>query len=260
MSRVIVMPVDENTELTLIDHLLELRRRVMWILAILLLCFAIMVPFAQKIYTFVAEPLMVNLPAGQHMIATEVIAPFFVPLKVTMMAAFLLTLPHTLYQVWAFIAPGLYRHEKRLILPLLIASVFLFALGMAFAYYLVFPVIFRFLTGITPVGVSMATDIDKYLSFILGMFVAFGVTFEVPVLVILLNRIGVVSVLQLKKARPYVVVGAFVVAAVVTPPDILSQTLLAIPLIFLYEIGILVCRCVGNDKKKSSLSYPVQRQ
>lgn len=254
------MPVDENTELTLIDHLLELRRRVMWILAILLLCFAIMVPFAQKIYTFVAEPLMVNLPAGQHMIATEVIAPFFVPLKVTMMAAFLLTLPHTLYQVWAFIAPGLYRHEKRLILPLLIASVFLFALGMAFAYYLVFPVIFRFLTGITPVGVSMATDIDKYLSFILGMFVAFGVTFEVPVLVILLNRMEVVSVLQLKKARPYVVVGAFVVAAVVTPPDILSQTLLAIPLILLYEIGVLVCRCVGGDRKKSSLSYPVQKQ
>ena len=246
--------VEENTELTLIDHLLELRRRLMWILGILLLCFVVLVPFAQKIYTFVAEPLMANLPAGQHMIATEVIAPFFVPLKVTLMAAFLLTLPHTLYQIWAFVAPGLYRHEKRLILPLLIASVLLFALGMAFAYYLVFPVIFRFLTGITPAGVSMATDIDKYLSFILGMFVAFGVTFEVPVLVILLNRIGIVSVEKLKKARAYVVVGAFVVAAIVTPPDVLSQTLLAIPLILLYEVGILVCCCLGGKRKETALS------
>lgn len=246
--------VEENTELTLIDHLLELRRRLMWILGILLLCFVVLVPFAQKIYTFVAEPLMANLPAGQHMIATEVIAPFFVPLKVTLMAAFLLTLPHTLYQIWAFVAPGLYRHEKRLILPLLIASILLFALGMAFAYYLVFPVIFRFLTGVIPVGVSMATDIDKYLSFILGMFVAFGVTFEVPVLVILLNRIGIVSVEQLKKNRAYVVVGAFVVAAIVTPPDVLSQTLLAIPLILLYEVGILVCCCLGGNRKETALS------
>lgn len=243
------MPVDKNVELTLIDHLLELRRRLLWVLGIWLLCFFAMVPFAQNIYTFIAEPLLVNLPAGNRMIATEVIAPFFVPIKITLMASFLLTLPHTLFQIWAFVAPGLYQHEKRLIFPLLIASLLLFVLGMAFAYYLVFPIIFKFLTDMTPTGVSMATDIDKYLSFVLGMFVAFGITFEVPVLVILLNRIGIVSVQQLKGVRAYVVVGAFVVAAIVTPPDVLSQTLMALPLILLYEIGIAVCRCLGIDSK-----------
>lgn len=242
------MSLNENTELTLIEHLLELRRRLLWVLGVWLLCFIAMVPFAQKIYTFMAEPLLVNLPAGNHMIATEVIAPFFVPIKVTLMASFIITLPHSLYQIWAFVAPGLYRHEKRLILPLLIASLLLFALGMTFAYYLVFPIIFKFLTGMTPAGVTMATDIDKYLSFVLGMFVAFGVTFEVPILVILLNRMGIVSVAQLKRARAYVVVGAFVVAAIVTPPDVLSQTLMALPLILLYEIGIVACRCLGNNK------------
>ena len=245
------MSLNENTELTLIEHLLELRRRLLWVLGVWLLCFIAMVPFAQKIYTFMAEPLLVNLPAGNHMIATEVIAPFFVPIKVTLMASFIITLPHSLYQIWAFVAPGLYRHEKRLILPLLIASLLLFALGMTFAYYLVFPIIFKFLTGMTPAGVTMATDIDKYLSFVLGMFVAFGVTFEVPILVILLNRMGIVSVAQLKRARAYVVVGAFVVAAIVTPPDVLSQTLMALPLILLYEIGIIACRCLGNNKVNS---------
>lgn len=245
------MSLNENTELTLIEHLLELRRRLLWVLGVWLLCFIAMVPFAQKIYTFMAEPLLVNLPAGNHMIATEVIAPFFVPIKVTLMASFIMTLPHSLYQIWAFVAPGLYRHEKRLIMPLLIASLLLFALGMTFAYYLVFPIIFKFLTGMTPAGVTMATDIDKYLSFVLGMFVAFGVTFEVPILVILLNRMGIVSVAQLKRARAYVVVGAFVVAAIVTPPDVLSQTLMALPLILLYEIGIVACRCLGNNKVNS---------
>ena len=245
------MSLNENTELTLIEHLLELRRRLLWVLGVWLLCFIVMVPFAQKIYTFMAEPLLVNLPAGNHMIATEVIAPFFVPIKVTLMASFIITLPHSLYQIWAFVAPGLYRHEKRLIMPLLIASLLLFALGMTFAYYLVFPIIFKFLTGMTPAGVTMATDIDKYLSFVLGMFVAFGVTFEVPILVILLNRMGIVSVAQLKRARAYVVVGAFVVAAIVTPPDVLSQTLMALPLILLYEIGIIACRCLGNKRVNS---------
>lgn len=253
------MSLNENTELTLIEHLLELRRRLLWVLGVWLLCFIAMVPFAQKIYTFMAEPLLVNLPAGNHMIATEVIAPFFVPIKVTLMASFIITLPHSLYQIWAFVAPGLYRHEKRLILPLLIASLLLFALGMTFAYYLVFPIIFKFLTGMTPAGVSMATDIDKYLSFVLGMFVAFGVTFEVPILVILLNRMGIVSVAQLKRARAYVVVGAFVVAAIVTPPDVLSQTLMALPLILLYEIGIVACRCLGNNKVNSVVNISSER-
>ena len=232
----------------LVEHLLELRRRLMWIVGILLLALGAMVPFAQQLYTFVAQPLMATLPVGSSMIATDVIAPFFVPLKVTLMAAFLLTLPHTLYQVWAFVAPALYQNEKRLVFPLVLSSFLLFAAGMAFAYFLVFPVVFKFLTSMTPDGVNMATDIDKYLSFILGMFVAFGMTFEVPVVVVLLQRMGVVSVEQLKKARPYVIVVAFVIAAIVTPPDVISQTLLAVPLIVLYEVGILVCRVTGSSK------------
>lgn len=229
----------EVSEQTLVEHLIELRRRLVWTVAVLLLSFLALMPFSQQLYTFVAQPLMASLPQSTSMIATDVIAPFFVPVKVTLMTAFLLSLPHTLYQIWAFVAPGLYRHEKRLIFPLVFSSIFLFACGMAFAYFLVFPVIFQFLAKVTPVGVSMATDIDKYLSFVLGMFVAFGATFEVPIVVILLHRMGVASLEQLKKARPYVIVGAFVVAAVITPPDVLSQTLMAIPLILLYEAGLL---------------------
>ena len=234
----------QQTAQPLIEHLLELRRRLMWTIGGLLLCFLALMPFAQQLYTFVAQPLMATLPAGTSMIATDVIAPFFVPVKVTLMAAFLLSLPHTLYQVWAFIARALYQNEKRLVMPLVLSSVLLFFAGMAFAYFLVFPLVFKFLAGVTPVGVNMATDIDKYLSFILGMFVAFGATFEVPVVVVLLNRMGVVSLAQLRQARPYVIVGAFVLAAVITPPDVISQVLLAVPLIVLYEAGLWFCRFI----------------
>ena len=234
----------QQTAQPLIEHLLELRRRLMWTIGGLLLCFLALMPFAQQLYTFVAQPLMATLPAGTSMIATDVIAPFFVPVKVTLMAAFLLSLPHTLYQVWAFIAPALYQNERRLVMPLVLSSVLLFFAGMAFAYFLVFPLVFKFLAGVTPVGVNMATDIDKYLSFILGMFVAFGATFEVPVVVVLLNRMGVVSLAQLRQARPYVIVGAFVLAAVITPPDVISQVLLAVPLIVLYEAGLWFCRFI----------------
>ena len=234
----------QQTAQPLIEHLLELRRRLMWTIGGLLLCFLALMPFSQQLYTFVAQPLMATLPAGTSMIATDVIAPFFVPVKVTLMAAFLLSLPHTLYQVWAFIAPALYQNEKRLVMPLVLSSVLLFFAGMAFAYFLVFPLVFKFLAGVTPVGVNMATDIDKYLSFILGMFVAFGATFEVPVVVVLLNRMGVVSLAQLRLARPYVIVGAFVLAAVITPPDVISQVLLAVPLIVLYEAGLWFCRFI----------------
>lgn len=233
----------------LLEHLLELRRRLIWIAGILLLAFAALVPFAQQLYTFVAQPLMTNLPAGGQMVAIDVITPFFVPIKVTLMVAFLITLPHTLYHAWAFVAPALYQNEKKLVYPLVFSSLILFAAGMAFAYYLVFPVIFKFLAGVTPAGVSMATDIDKYLSFVLGMFVAFGMTFEVPVVVVVLNRMGAVSLEQLQKARAYVIVGAFVVAAIVTPPDVISQTLLAVPLIILYELGIWVCRLTASKKE-----------
>ena len=227
------------SEQTLVEHLIELRRRLVWTVAVLLLCFLALMPFSQQLYTFVAKPLMASLPQNTSMIATDVIAPFFVPVKVTLMTAFLLALPWLMYQIWAFVAPGLYKHEKRLVFPLVFSSLVLFVCGMAFAYFFVFPIVFQFLAKVTPVGVSMATDIDKYLSFVLGMFVAFGATFEVPIVVILLHRMGVASLEQLKKARPYVIVGAFVVAAVITPPDVLSQTLMAIPLILLYEAGLL---------------------
>jgi len=245
----------------LIEHLLELRRRLMWIVGGILVCFLALAPFAQQLYSFAAQPLMAALPKDTSMIATDVVAPFFVPIKVTLMAAFLISLPHTLYQIWAFVAPALYQNEKRLVLPLVLSSLILFFTGMAFAYYLVFPLIFKFLTGITPVGVSMSTDIDKYLSFILGMFVAFGTTFEVPVVVVLLARMGIVDTETLKRARPYVIVGAFIVAAVITPPDVVSQILLAVPLIILYEAGIWFSRFtkpVDRDDANDTPQPPAQ--
>jgi sec-independent protein translocase protein TatC len=183
--------------------------------------------------------MLAALPHGGHMIATDVAGAFFVPMKVTMMVAFLLALPYVLYQAWAFVAPGLYAHEKKLVLPLIVASVFLFFTGMAFAYFAVFPTMFAFVNKFAPDGVAVMTDIDKYLSFVLSTFMAFGVTFEVPVIVIVLVKVGIVSIEKLKDVRPYVIVGAFVVGAIFTPPDPLSQFLLAVPLCLLYELGIL---------------------
>lgn len=232
----------------LMEHLLELRRRIVWAIIGFAVCFLAAVPFAQELYSFVAKPLMSVLPENTSMIATDVVAPFFVPIKVAMMAAFLVSLPNTLYQLWAFVAPALYQNEKQLVLPLVFSSLLLFLAGMAFCYFLVFPMVFKFFAGMTPLGVSMATDIDKYLSFILGMFIAFGLTFEIPVAVVLLHRMGVISRAQLLAARPYVIVGAFVIAAVVTPPDVLSQVMLAVPMILLYEAGILVSRITGQRK------------
>lgn len=228
----------------LVEHLLELRRRLVWILLGIGICFIIAVPFAQKLYAFVAQPLMSVLPQNTSMIATDVVAPFFVPLKVALMAAFLVSLPNTLYQIWAFVAPALYQNEKRLIVPLILSSLILFIVGMAFCYFLVFPVVFKFFAGMTPLGVSMATDIDKYLSFVLGMFVAFGMTFEIPVVVVLLYRMGMISFAQLTAARPYIIVASFILAAIVTPPDVLSQVMLAVPMILLYEAGLLVCKLI----------------
>lgn len=240
--------MNDSTDQTqpLVEHLLELRRRLVYAAMGVALCFIAIVPFAQQLYAFVAQPLMSVLPENTSMIATDVVAPFFVPIKVAMMAAFLVTLPNTLYQIWAFVAPALYQNEKRLIAPLILSSVTLFFSGMAFCYFLVFPVMFKFFASVTPLGVSMATDIDKYLSFILTLFLAFGITFEVPVAVILLNRMGVVPLETLQAARPYVIVISFILAAIFTPPDILSQILLAIPMIVLYELGVLVCRMSGK--------------
>lgn len=232
----------------LLAHLVELRNRLVRIAAVLLVALLAMVPWAGDVYHLFAKPLLDVLPQNSSMIATEVTAPFFVPLKVTMLVAFVATLPHTLYQIWAFIAPGLYNHEKKLIVPLIVSSVLLFMIGMAFAYFAVFPVVFGFMSAHTPEGVAMMTDIDKYLSFALGMFVAFGITFEVPVIVVVLNRMGIVKLKQLREGRSYVIVGAFVVAAVVTPPDVLSQVMMAVPLWLLYEVGIVMSMLVNKEK------------
>ncbi|OWY38219.1 twin-arginine translocase subunit TatC [Xenophilus sp. AP218F] len=228
------------TEQPLLAHLIELRTRLVRALLGIALAFLGLFHWSGDIYHLLAKPMLDALPQGGSMIATDVTAPFFVPLKVTMLVAFLLSLPNTLYQIWAFIAPGLYSHEKRLVGPLVAASIALFLVGMSFAYFLVFPVVFHFMSMVTPSGVSMMTDIDKYLSFVMGMFLAFGTTFEVPVIVIVLVRMGIVSVEKLRQGRPYVIVGAFIIAAIVTPPDVLSQTMLAVPLWLLYELGVLL--------------------
>ena len=223
-----------------ISHLIELRDRLLRVVIAFVVVFLGLFHWAQDLYALLAEPMLAVLPKGGQMIATEVITPFMVPIKVAMMTAFLITLPYTLYQVWAFIAPGLYQHEKKLGVPLIIASVVLFLCGMSFAYFLVFPVVFGFVVGVAPVGVAVMTDIGKYLDFVLMMFLAFGITFEVPIVVILLVKMGMVSVAKLREIRPNVIVGAFVIGAIFTPPDIISQFMLAVPLWLLYEAGILV--------------------
>ena len=233
-----------------LSHLVELRVRMIRILGALLLGFLPCAFYARELYTLLAQPLLEKLPQGGQMIATDVATPFFVPMQVAMMMAFVLTLPHTLYQIWAFVAPGLYSHEKRLALPLVIGSSFLFFCGMAFAYFAALPVVFEFITYFAPEGVAVMTDISKYLSFVLSMFIAFGVTFEVPVFVIVLVRTGVITVEKLKEVRPYVIVGAFVIAAIFTPPDVVSQFMLAVPLCLLYELGIFIA--VFMKKKQQS--------
>jgi sec-independent protein translocase protein TatC len=238
-----------STSDSLIAHLIELRSRLLNSAIVLLLAFICLFPWASDLYALLAQPLLAKLPQGGQMIATDVTTPFFVPLKVTMMAAFLIALPYILYQGWRFVAPGLYAHEKKLVLPLIIASTLLFFCGMAFAYFVVFPVVFGFIVASAPHGVAVMTDIDKYLSFVLGMFMAFGITFQVPVIVVVLVRMGVVSVGKLREIRPYVFVGAFVVGAIFTPPDVVSQFMLAIPLWLLYEAGIVVAAWVSPAGK-----------
>ncbi|HKP65772.1 MAG TPA: twin-arginine translocase subunit TatC [Casimicrobiaceae bacterium] len=227
------------------SHLVELRMRLMRSIIAVVVVLVVLFPFAKDIYAVLAQPLLRVLPAGSTMIATDVTGTFLVPLKVTLMAAFLLALPYVLWQAWAFVAPGLYQHEKRLVVPVLVSSCLFFALGMSFAYFFVFPVAFGFFAGYTPVGVQMMTDIDKYLSFVLTMFIAFGLTFETPVVVVVLVRMRVVSLDKLRSIRPYVIVGAFVIGAIFTPPDVISQCLLAVPLWLLYELGLQLARFVS---------------
>lgn len=229
-----------DTEQSFISHLIELRTRLLRAVIAVVIVFVAYFPFAKQLYTFLARPLIRVLPHGAQMIATEVTTPFFVPLKVAMMSAFLTALPFVLYQIWAFVGPGLYTHERRMVVPLVVSSTLLFFCGMAFAYFLVFPVVFGFLATSAPAGVAVMTDISKYLDFVMTLFIAFGVTFEVPIAVVVLVMFGAVSVAKLREIRPYIIVGAFVVGAIFTPPDIISQFMLAVPLWLLYELGIIV--------------------
>ncbi|WP_278929935.1 twin-arginine translocase subunit TatC [Pseudomonas qingdaonensis] len=245
--------IPENDQpMPLVSHLTELRTRLLRCVAVIFVIFAGLFAFAQQIYTLVSAPLRAHLPANATMIATDVASPFLTPFKLTMIVSLFLAIPVILHQIWGFIAPGLYRHEKRIAVPLLVSSIFLFYAGMAFAYFLVFPLIFGFFASATPEGVSMMTDIASYLDFVMTLFFAFGVAFEIPVAVMLLVWIGVVDVKYLKKIRPYVIIGCFVVGMVLTPPDIFSQTLLAVPMWLLFEVGVLFG---GLIRKRSA---PVQ--
>ncbi len=246
MSEPAQAPQEEN----FISHLIELRQRlVKAALAIVLITLAL-APFMKQIFDFLSLPLMNALPAGTHLLATGVVAPFVVPLKVTLLVGFVIALPYVLYQAWAFVAPGLYQHEKRFALPILVSSFVLFLAGMAFCYFFVFGVVFRAVMGFAPESVQVAPDIEAYFSFVLGMFMAFGLTFEVPVVVVVLVKFGWVTVQKLRDIRPYMIVGAFVIAAIVTPPDAISQLMLAIPLCLLYELGLLMARFVAKRPER----------
>jgi len=235
-------PPPDGPQETFISHLIELRSRLLRSVVAIMIALVVLFPWAKEIYALLAAPLLKVLPHGSSMIATDVTGTFLVPLKVTLMAAFMITLPYVLWQMWAFVAPGLYQHEKKLAAPLIFSSVVFFLLGMAFAYFVVFPWVFAFFVSYTPSGVQMMTDIDKYLSFVLWMFVAFGATFETPVVEVVLVRMGIVPLAKLKEIRRYVIVGAFVVAAVITPPDVVSQLMLAVPMCLLYEFGLVLAR------------------
>jgi len=230
---------DADQEMPLVSHLTELRTRLLRCVVIILLIFAGLFYFAQDIYALVAAPLRAYLPEGATMIATGVASPFLTPFKLTLMCALFLGMPVILQQAWGFIAPGLYSHERRIAVPLLISSILLFYAGMAFAYFAVFPIMFGFFASVTPEGVAMMTDIGQYLDFVLTLFFAFGVAFEIPIATFLVIWVGIVDVATLRKSRPYVIVGCFVVGMVLTPPDVFSQTLLAVPMWLLFEAGVL---------------------
>ncbi|MBK1693127.1 twin-arginine translocase subunit TatC [Chromatium weissei] len=239
---------NSGAEQSFISHLIELRDRMIKMLIAIGIVVLLLFPFANDIYTFIAEPLIAQLPSGSTMIATQVISPFLTPFKLAMVAAIFLAMPYLLYQFWAFIAPGLYQHEKRLAIPLLVSSIALFYLGIAFAYYLVFPIIFAFMAATTPTGVAMMTDIAAYLDFVLTLFFAFGLAFEIPVATVLLVMIGIVTPNGLVEKRPYVIVGAFVIGMFLTPPDVFSQTMLAVPMWLLFELGVWFSRLILRQR------------
>jgi sec-independent protein translocase protein TatC len=241
----------DSDERPFLDHIIELRERLLKSLLAVLLLFFPLYYFANDIYEWVAAPLMSNLPAGSGMIATEVASPFLTPFKLSMYAAFFLAMPVILHQTWAFVSPGLYMREKRFALPLLVSSVILYYMGMAFAYYLVFPLVFKFFAGVTPVGVAMMTDINKYLEFVLGMFFAFGFTFEIPIATFLVVSTGLTTTKSLTEKRSYVIVGCFIVGMVLTPgPDVISQCMLAVPMWMLFELGVFFARMAERGAAK----------
>lgn len=243
---------EQLAEGTLISHLLELRDRLLRAFLAVIVVFIPIAFFANEVFTFVAQPLIDQLPKGASLIATSVISPFMTPFKLAFFVALFAAMPYVLYQVWAFVAPGLYRHEKRFALPLLLSSIILFYAGVAFAYFAVFPVMFDFFASTTPVGVRMMTDITSYMDFVLTMFLCFGLAFEVPVVVVLLVLTGLVKVDKLAEIRGYVLIGIFVIAAILTPPDAISQTIMAVPMYLLYEGGLLMARLMQRMRSKTA--------
>jgi sec-independent protein translocase protein TatC len=239
---------EEQQEPGFIAHLTELRNRLLKIVVAVIVVMLALLPFGNELYTLLADPLLKHLPEGSSMIAIDVAAPFFIPFKLVMMVAVFATVPYILYHVWAFVAPGLYRKEKRLAFPLLVSSVLLFYLGVAFAYFLVFPIVFAFIIGMAPEGVAVMTDIGRYLDFVIALFFAFGAAFEIPVATVLLVAVGITTPQALAEKRPYVIVGAFVIGMLLTPPDVVSQTLLAIPMWLLYELGIFASKLVLRQR------------
>ncbi|GGW48798.1 MULTISPECIES: twin-arginine translocase subunit TatC [Vreelandella] len=241
-------PHNDQGQAPLIEHLIELRSRLMKAVVVILVIFLGLYAFANDIYTFVAEPLMALLPEGSQMIATEVASPFMAPFKLTLVVAVFIAIPFVLHQAWAFVAPGLYDNEKALAIPILVSSVALFYAGAAFAYYVVFPLLFEFFTQTGPENVAVMTDINQYLNFVLKLFFAFGVAFEIPIATFLLILSGATTVESLSKKRPYIILGCFVVGMLLTPPDVISQSLLAVPMYLLYEVGLLFGRLVRKPK------------
>ena len=240
--------MSEGLQETFISHLIELRERLVRSILAIGLVFVPTFFYASELYDLLALPMISTLPQGSKMIATGVITPFFIPMKISLMVSFLVVLPYVLYQAWAFVAPGLYAHEKKLVVPLIVSSTVLFFAGMSFCYFFVFRVVFSFIAGFAPKTITVAPDIEAYFNFVIGMFIAFGLAFEVPVVVVVLVMTGMLTVEKLREIRPYVIVGAFVVAAVVTPPDVVSQLMLAVPLCILFEVGLFAARFVGRPK------------
>ena len=242
------MSIPESTQ-PIVSHLIEIRQRLMRVVIAVVLCFLILAFFANDLYTLLAMPLLDVLPEGSNMIATDVAAPFFAPFKLAFMLSIALSVPYILHQLWGFIAPALYNHEKRFASPILVSSVLLFYSGIAFAYFVVFPLAFAFFTQVAPEGITIATDISSYLNFVLKLFMAFGIAFEVPIVVVVSVLAGVTTVSSLSDKRPYVVIGAFILGMLLTPPDVISQTLLAIPMWLLFELGLFMARMVKSPKK-----------